>query len=63
MKAQAVSGRLDANIHGDARLGMDGFSVLRLLSRLRRAALNREDLARPRRSIDRQAQEWWLCHD
>jgi hypothetical protein len=40
-----------------------GFSVFRLLGRLGRPVPSGSYFARPRRSIDRQAQEWWQSSD
>lgn len=63
MKSEPVLQRLDASIHGEPQPATDGFSVFRLLIKLTRSAPSRDYLTRPRRSIDRQAQEWWLSHE
>jgi hypothetical protein len=53
----------EAGAQGAPQPVKDGSSVFRLLTKLRRSALSKNYFARPQRSIDRQAQEWWLYHD
>jgi len=40
-----------------------GFSVFRLFTRLRRPLSSPISFERPRRSVDRRAQEWWSSYD